>query len=108
VFLYHGDSKNVLGKILNCAEGRILFWLDGHYSGPGTGRGDTDCPLLLELLEIADHPRKDHCILIDDARLFDAQKEYPTIEQVTAGLHRINHEYRIEVKGDIVRALPPV
>ena len=107
VFLYHGDSKNVLEKILNCAEGRILFWLDGHYSGPGTGRSDTDCPLLMELLAIANHPRKDHCILIDDARLFGAQKEYPTIEQVTEGLRCINNDYRIEVKGDIVRALPP-
>jgi len=107
VFLYHGDSKAVLGKILNCAEGRILFWLDGHYSGTGTGRGDTDCPLLMELSAIANHSRKDHCILIDDARLFGSEKEYPTIEQVTTGLHSINHEYRIEVEGDIIRALPP-
>ena len=107
LFLYHGDSKNVLGEILKRTQGRSLFWLDGHYSGAGTGRGDTDCPLLMELLAIANHSRKDHCILIDDARLFGPQKEYPTIEQVTAGLRRINHDYRIEIEGDIIRALPP-
>lgn len=107
VFLFYGDSQSVLPAILSHTEGRILFWLDSHYSGPSTGGADTDCPLLMELETIAAHPRKDHCILIDDARLFGVDKEYPTLEEVTKGLGRINRDYRIEVQGDIIRALPP-
>ena len=64
--------------MINTSNGRILFWLDGHYSGEGTGGCDEVCPIIAELRLIAQSKRKDHCILIDDARLFIGEDGYPT------------------------------
>ena len=47
-----------------------LFWLDGHYSGGETAKGDADSPLREELEAIGRHPIKTHVIPIDDVRSF--------------------------------------
>jgi len=66
--------------MLQDSSGRILFWLDGHYSGEGTACGDQVSPILQELDLIKAHPRRDHCILIDDSRLFTGVDGYPTLK----------------------------
>lgn len=104
VHLTRGDSGAVLPDILACTTGRCLFWLDGHYSGPGTARGTVDSPICAELQAIATHSRNDHVILIDDARLFLGCNGYPTMQALTDMLLTINPEYRIRVLDDIVVA----
>ena len=47
--IYLGDSAKLLPEIISSVEGRTIFWLDGHYSGTGTGKSDTNCPILNEI-----------------------------------------------------------
>ncbi len=72
---YLGDSCEVLDKVLPNIDEKILFWLDGHYSGPGTGQGKTNTPILQELKIIKKHNIKNAIILIDDNKIFS--RRYP-------------------------------
>jgi hypothetical protein len=107
VRIYLGDSACRLQDMLNDARGRILFWLDGHYSGKGTACGDQVSPILRELEIIKHHFRCDHCILIDDARLFVGIDGYPSLEETKKKLLEVNPDYTISMDGDCLIALPP-
>jgi hypothetical protein len=108
VSLWLGDSGRLMSEVLqHVSTGRILFWLDAHYSGPGTAAEDRDCPVLAELTAIAAHERKDHCIVIDDAHMFGNHTDYPTREQVQQMLLNVNPAFHIVIKNEIMVALPP-
>lgn len=79
--IVRGDSGKVLHDIMPAIQQKSLIWLDGHYSGGITGRGEKDCPVYEELRHIFASPF-DHTILIDDARLFIGKDDYPTIEEL--------------------------
>lgn len=67
----HGDSISTLPLLLDSTNKSTIFWLDGHNSGPGTGVGQIDFPLLAECTAIDNHfTGKEALILIDDVRLF--------------------------------------
>jgi hypothetical protein len=106
VTIFHGDSATQLAEMLAAAQGRILFWLDGHYSGNGTACGEEVSPVLAELDTIKTHSGRDHCILIDDVRLFTGSSGYPTLEQTKQKLRAINCQYQISIDGDCLKALP--
>lgn len=73
VEVHLGDTTQVLPTILPNATQNVVFWLDGHNSGPGTGVGQVDFPLLQECELIDKHfVGKEALILIDDVRLFGA------------------------------------
>ncbi len=109
VMLWCGSSGDLLSEMLrHVGKGRILFWLDAHYSGAGTARGEQDCPVLAELAAIAGTKRHDHCILIDDALCFTQTPGYPTIEEIRKVLLGINPEFSITVENDCIAALPPL
>jgi hypothetical protein len=101
----HGDSGKLLPGILSEVNEPAVFWLDGHFSGPGTGRGEKDTPLEEELDAIAQHHIKKHVILIDDARLFGTT-DYPALEILKRKLIAINPQCRLEVSDDILRFAP--
>jgi len=46
VHIFCGDSGKLLPGILKSVKEPCLFWLDGHYSGEGTAKGDTETPIL--------------------------------------------------------------
>jgi hypothetical protein len=77
VYLHHGDSLDVLPKILENINEPVTFWLDGHFSGEEweTGKGKLPNPLLKELDIINLHPIKTHTILIDDMRCWTKDNE---------------------------------
>jgi len=102
-----GESTELLPHILAKIREPAVFWLDAHYSGGVTARGQTDCPLDQELNIIAKHECHEHVILIDDVRLMGCG-DYPSLERVSEMVRRINPGYRLEVRDDILRCEPPV
>ena len=65
-----GESYRVFETLLPTIQEPCLFWLDGHYSGPGTGQGTVDAPINEELEVIIRTYKYPCCIAIDDVRLF--------------------------------------
>ena len=43
--IVQGDSGTVLNKLMAEIDRPALFWLDGHYSGGITAKGDKECPV---------------------------------------------------------------
>lgn len=104
VHILEGDSAAVLPNILAEVNEPCLFWLDGHFSGGVTAQADVDYPILEELDCIARRGTKDNVILIDDARLFVDSPNAPSEAEVYERLKRIDPEYIIEERHDIIRA----
>ncbi len=102
--IHYGDSGKILNEIVPCLNEKAIFWLDGHYSGGITAKGESECPVFEELEAIF---KKDlgHIILIDDARLFNGTGDYPTIDHVQSFFQRKNKNYQISIKDDIIRAV---
>lgn len=105
VVALQGDSSVVLPDLLRRIDERCLFWLDAHYSGGNTARGTFETPIRIELDHILRH-RKDHVILIDDARLFTGEDGYPTIEEIETLVHETTPESLISIEHDIIRIHP--
>ena len=104
IHLLQGDSSDVLPQILKDLREPALFWLDGHFSGGVTARGEVDFPILVELDHIRNHPIKNHVILIDDARVFTGDSNVPAREKIVESLRAINAAYSIQETSDIIRA----
>ena len=65
-----GDTSEVLKDIVPKLSNNTFFFLDAHYSGGDTGRGDKDCPLIEEIEIIHSSFKPSAIIIIDDFRLF--------------------------------------
>ena len=98
-----GDSafelKTVLGDIQNDS---VLFWLDGHYSGENTGMGENECPIFRELETILINRIDEKYILIDDARCFNGNNDYPTIAEIIDFVQNTGNGLKITVLNDII------
>ncbi len=103
VVILKGDSSTILPVLLPNINERALFWLDSHYAGGNTARGELETPIMEELRAIKNHDVNTHVILIDDVRLF-GEGDYPPIETVCDFIRTINNQYKIEIKDDILRA----
>jgi hypothetical protein len=107
--LFQGDSGEKLEDILELVAGeRCLFWLDAHYSRGDTARGVEDTPICRELSIVGRHSRKDHVILIDDARCFGSDPAYPGIPEVEEIAGRLFPESTFTVLDDIIRIVPRI
>jgi hypothetical protein len=103
VLIVQGDSGKVLPIILKDINEPAIFWLDGHYSGGVTAKGDKECPIFEELDAILNNKRFNHILLIDDARCFIGDGDYPSIKKLTEFIRSKNDKYQVEVKHDIIR-----
>jgi len=109
VHIVHGASDHVLPQILTKVEQPCLFWLDAHYSGGKTAKGDLSTPIMNELKFILQHPLSGrHVLLIDDARCFTGDDDYPTLQQVQESIWEKHPDWAFEVRDDIIRAHAPV
>jgi hypothetical protein len=116
VELLTGDGGQVLKGLLRYIQEPAVFWLDSHWSigEPSLPEGISLCPLLNELRAIADHPIKEHLILVDDIRYF--WKGLPqwggvSIGQIVQLIVEANPNYWIRfeegvTKADILVAVP--
>ena len=104
--IIHGDSAKVLPVLLKKLDKPALFWLDAHYSGEGTARGEIDTPIMRELAGVLKYIKMKPVILIDDARLFNGKDSYPKLKWFVSYAKRRWRHYRVEVKYDVIRIFP--
>ena len=110
IFLFCGDSAKELPKILRIirnssgtqlkGKSRVLFWLDAHYSGGETARAAVETPIVSELKTILNH-NSEHIILIDDAKCFNGEGDYPTLLAVEKFVTKFGKKMIVE--DDIIR-----
>ena len=102
IHLYQGDSASVLPNVAAAIAEPTLFWLDGHFSGSGTAKGRKDTPVFEELEWLLKRAPGENIVLIDDARLFTGEADYPTLEQIAAMSHCARTGSRCFVENDII------
>ncbi len=103
IVIMQGDSGEVVPTLLRGIAERCLFWLDAHYSAGVTARGEKETPIVKELSCILDHPVKGHVVLIDDARHFTGQNDYPALRELRELVSERCGNYVFEVREDIIR-----
>lgn len=91
VTMIRGDSRSVLPEILKGVNERAVIWLDAHSP-------DEQNPVFDEMDAIARHPVKNHCIMVDDKRMWGCKwacwKDV-TPERVMEKVLAVNPDYRI-------------
>jgi hypothetical protein len=105
ISIKQGDSSNVLKNIIPLLSEPAIFWLDGHYSAGVTAKGEKETPILEELNVILNESRLSHILLIDDARLFGVDRNYPSIKKLSQFIKEQRAEAIISVKDDIIRVV---
>ncbi len=95
-----GNSYLKLKQILPKLKRPIFFWLDAHYSGGITSKTKKQTPIEEELATIVKYWRKGSIVLIDDARLFNGKRGYPTIEKIVKIFSKKN--VIIKITKDII------
>jgi hypothetical protein len=107
VKIWHGDSEIVLKEILMQLGEPALFWLDGHYSGAGTARGNSDTPVLKEVADIRAHSlNSQHVILIDDAHCFNGSNGYPKLAAMEKMAAEMFPKHHFKVEHNIIEIVP--
>jgi len=101
--IINGTSEECLDKILSQIDGDsvVSFWLDGHWSGGDTFKGNKDTPIKNELETISRYLKKFSkvTVLVDDFRLFDKNYEkneiYPGKELLINWANKNNLDWKI-------------
>ncbi len=112
--IVEGDSGKLLTTYLEDINEPCIFWLDGHYSSEffigneyiKTAKGDKNTPIIDELKTILSHKINNHVILIDDARCFTGELDYPSIEELKQLVDSYHKKFSFNVKRDIIRITP--
>ena len=103
VHVIQGDSKIVLQELLKDINEPCLFWLDAHYSGGKTACGDKSTPIEKEFEIIFGHKNvQQHLLLIDDARCFNGENDYPRLEDVEKSIENKFDDWILKVENDII------
>ena len=89
VYLFTGDSNDIMPEMLKLVDAPALFWLDGHF--------EHGLPVWRELEYIGEHAIKQHTIIIDDIGLL-----YPNdIEQLKSQILKINPHYEFVIENQV-------
>jgi len=104
VHVYQGDSAEKLAEMLNLVTKPSLIWADAHYSGEGTAKGNS--PIIQELFAVYKYGMEGSVILIDDAREFSFQPDYPSLATVINIAGSLFQTSKIGVVGDIIMVVP--
>jgi SAM-dependent methyltransferase len=115
--LVNADSTSGLDTVLRgLSEDRALFWLDAHYSGGETAKGQSNTPVKAELETILAHPHRNDIILVDDLRYFwqvlsgfrqhEAISGYPSAAEIVQLLNNGARQYDCFVLSDALLAVP--
>ena len=102
VHLYLGDSAVLIGEIVAGLTAPALFWLDGHFSGGITAKGQLETPIKTELSRVFADQRS-HVVLIDDASNFTGQGDYPSIDDIGSLLRALRPSLSMTIADNIIR-----
>lgn len=105
IHLFQGDSTLILPRLLETIDTPCLFWLDGHYSGGVTAKGEKETPILQELHAILHHCIHAHVILIDDMQCFTGIHDYPTVEELKSKIDS-SEKYRTKIIKNMMVVFP--
>jgi hypothetical protein len=105
--IVEGDSAVRLPEIVAKLDRPALFWLDGHYSSGVTALGDKYSPIEEEIHAVLGERRPDHIVLVDDARLFVGDGEYPSLSAVRESVASLRPGWSFAVVDDIIRIHHP-
>ena len=98
-----GDSGQELEPLLRVLGQPAVLWLDGHYSGFLTARGEGDTPILRELDSVFRGGTVHDVVLVDDARLFGTNPAYPTLAEIERRVRMARPDWIVRVEDDIVQ-----
>jgi hypothetical protein len=101
VNLLQGDSGKKMHELIKKIDEPAVFWLDGHYSGADTAKGEKSSPIYEELRAIFSSNLA-HCLLIDDARLFDGTDDYPKLEELKSFILKNRVNAKINIDADTI------
>lgn len=101
-----GDSAVQLGEIVPRLRHPVLFWLDGHYSAGLTARGASDCPIYDELLCVFGKCKQRWVVLIDDARCFGSEKDYPSLSELEKFVESALPGAVFSTEHDMIKIVP--
>ncbi len=104
VEVIEGDGLAVLPEVLARGDVRdVLVFLDGHFSGGVTARGDIPEPAVLEVDVLARFRDRIRAIVVDDFRCFGVEDGFPSKAELLASLERhFGAEFDITVHLDQV------
>ncbi|MDX1697200.1 MAG: hypothetical protein R3308_02890 [Thiohalobacterales bacterium] len=105
ITIIENDSAVALKSLVPGIHEPALFWLDGHYSGGNTGKGEKDTPVMEELSTIYDSDI-DHIVLIDDARLFGSDPDYPTMDELESFIRKRRPNAMLTTRNDCIHVVP--
>jgi len=104
--LHLGDSATELVRIAQTLTAPALYWLDGHWCDGPSARGAKDTPIVEELNFLLRLPPRRDVVLVDDARFFNGEHGYPTVEELRQLVASRRPAASFELKDDIIRILP--
>ena len=86
VHFVRNRSEDCLGEVLTHVKGLAIIWLDAHWSSDLLySKPSVVCPVLQEIKWIQNDNRN-HIIMVDDARLFGVEPQWPTRKEVFEAL----------------------
>lgn len=105
IFCHFGDSKDIIKDILKSTGDKgVLIYLDAHYSGGKTAHGEKNTPIIEELEIISKSNLKTpFVILIDDARFFGFEADYPSIFKLKLFVKENFKNSEFDVYNDVIR-----
>lgn len=98
VEIYLGDGRHWIERILQSSEASdVLVFLDGHFSGGITARGNVPEPALEEIAILSRFQSKIAAIVIDDFRNFGVEQGTPSKSALLASLERYFPERQYQI-----------
>ncbi|WP_439493737.1 hypothetical protein [Bosea sp. (in: a-proteobacteria)] len=115
--IIQADSAQGLERAFDAiGDAPALIWLDAHYSGGPTAKGDGNTPILAEVSQILERRSGLDIVLIDDARLFwphpagflahETLSGYPMLSDVAEKFLDADGRYDVFFFGDALAAFP--
>jgi hypothetical protein len=102
IHLFLGDSGLIISNVLRKINESAIFWLDGHYSGGDTAKGELECPIYKEL-EAIFQTKHNHLLIIDDARCFIGTNSYPSVKELEIYVKMNKPKSKFTVEYDSIR-----